>query len=295
MKSDVIRKRSRHDARRMGSGETPSASPGASRRASPTGNGAQAQQDLPSPTLAPDSSTAPVVYSYEDDYSHSYSLSSPQQSELMGALGPDPQTNGVYSAQGSYDNTFVYNTFPGPYHPDVLGILQKHSYGTAEVMPYVGSGGGGESSVEQGSVGTVATNGTASVTNGGATEEGNAAKRRRMSVDSATEPPSSATSYGSYGESNPTVSHQRSHSQSHAQRASSSMDYAFFRFLPTLRGSTGTQSAFWHPPLLPQEKSPHAFTSVHPPMLPTTTTTTTAMDEFPPMDFLHPPMLPNPQ
>ena len=100
MKSDVIRKRSRHDARRMGSGETPSASPGASRRASPTGNGAQAQQDLPSPTLAPDSSTAPVVYSYEDDYSHSYSLSSPQQSELMGALGPDPQTNGVYSAQG---------------------------------------------------------------------------------------------------------------------------------------------------------------------------------------------------
>ena len=58
MKSDVIRKRSRHDARRIGTGETPSASPGASRRASPAAN----QQA--SPTLAPDSSQ---LY-YQDDY-----------------------------------------------------------------------------------------------------------------------------------------------------------------------------------------------------------------------------------
>ena len=53
MKSDVIRKRARHDARRgsgNGSSETPpSASPGASRRASPNAES--------TPTLAPDSST----------------------------------------------------------------------------------------------------------------------------------------------------------------------------------------------------------------------------------------------
>ena len=41
MKSDVIRKRARHDARRGGGAvsETPSASPGASRRASPIDDG----------------------------------------------------------------------------------------------------------------------------------------------------------------------------------------------------------------------------------------------------------------
>ncbi|KAI0698280.1 hypothetical protein BC835DRAFT_1335490 [Cytidiella melzeri] len=95
MKSDVIRKRARHDARRAGgtSSETPSASPGASRRASPE-NG--------TPTLAPDSSTS------EDSYA-------PTQSELMSALG---------QVQQHSDNNYMhfnYNpTFPGPYHPDYL-------------------------------------------------------------------------------------------------------------------------------------------------------------------------------
>ncbi|EEB97887.1 hypothetical protein MPER_02700, partial [Moniliophthora perniciosa FA553] len=60
MKSDVIRKRSRHDARRTANGgimaETPSASPGVSRRASPSRES--------SPTLAPDSSTSTNQYDY---------------------------------------------------------------------------------------------------------------------------------------------------------------------------------------------------------------------------------------
>ena len=54
MKSDVIRKRSRHDTRRI-SGDAPSASPGASRRASPAVTPQATRQQ--SPTLAPDSST----------------------------------------------------------------------------------------------------------------------------------------------------------------------------------------------------------------------------------------------
>ena len=57
MKSDVIRKRSRHDARRSEQAmeDTPSASSGVSGRASPALDA--------SPTLAPDS-TAQMTYEY---------------------------------------------------------------------------------------------------------------------------------------------------------------------------------------------------------------------------------------
>ena len=61
MKPDVIRKRSRHDARRSGQAmeDTPSASPGVSRRASPALNA--------SPTHAPDSTTQ-MIYEYSGEY-----------------------------------------------------------------------------------------------------------------------------------------------------------------------------------------------------------------------------------
>ena len=109
MKSDVIRKRARHDARRVGNGpsETPSASPGASRRASPVAEA--------TPTLAPDSSTTSTsIYNGENlEYRPS------MQSELMGALGDG---NGSF---GSSNNYFSYSSFPGPYNPDYLAQSQN--------------------------------------------------------------------------------------------------------------------------------------------------------------------------
>ena len=109
MKSDVIRKRARHDARRVGNGpsETPSASPGASRRASPVAEA--------TPTLAPDSSTTSTsIYNGENlEYRPS------MQSELMGALGDG---NGSF---GSSNNYFSYSSFPRPYNPDYLAQSQN--------------------------------------------------------------------------------------------------------------------------------------------------------------------------
>jgi len=75
MKSDVIRRRSRYDGRRIDNrvSETPSASPGVSRRASPI------RED--SPTLAPDSTTQ-STHDYEDNNYRS------SQSKLIGAHLP---------------------------------------------------------------------------------------------------------------------------------------------------------------------------------------------------------------
>jgi hypothetical protein len=78
MKSDIIRKRSRHDACRAGNGpeDTPSASPGVSRRTSPVPDAL--------PTLALDSKMQMSYnYSEETDYRGNTSTSS----ELMGTLG----------------------------------------------------------------------------------------------------------------------------------------------------------------------------------------------------------------
>ena len=121
-------------------------------------------------------------------------------------------------------------------------------------------------------------------------------KRRRMSTDSTSEPPSSATSYSSYNDGYSSASSATSHSQR------SSMEFPFSNYLgtsgangngtvsspfntggPVLRGSGNT---FWHPPMMPQgqsdmDSSPNVF---HPPMLPPT-------HEDSPMDYLHPPML----
>ncbi|KAH7923014.1 hypothetical protein BV22DRAFT_1036849 [Leucogyrophana mollusca] len=241
MKSDVIRKRSRHDARRAGpdASETPSASPGASRRPSPTLE--------PSPTLAPDSTTQPSYDYTEESEMHS------TPSELMGALGQDTSQNGVggagggvYSAQGTFAAAF--NPFPGPYHPDYLS--QNYAPPPADALPF--------SSVD-------------ALETEGAQERERTNKRRRMSTDSASEPPSSAVSYSSYNDSYSGHSSATSHSRR------SSMDFPFFSSYSIFRGSG---NAFWHPPMLPTDRSPQF---IHPPMLPT---------EESPMDFLHPPMLP---
>ncbi|KAJ7918311.1 hypothetical protein B0H13DRAFT_2231279 [Mycena leptocephala] len=248
MKSDVIRKRSRHDARRGGASasvsETPTASPGVSRRASPAPGGpassASNSAGRASPTLAPDGTTT-----------HSYDSAS----ELSSALGPKP----------SYSHPYAYHD----QYPDAL--------------PFA--------SVDVGSeLDTTAAQ--------------RANKRRRMSVDSASEPPSSAVSYGSYADGYTSASSQFS------------MEFPFSRFPNVsyndggahgngnngnghkngngngngngggLRG-VGGGNAFWHPPMMMQGEGPNVNNSpggfLHPPMLPTS--------EEPPMDYLHPPMV----
>ncbi|KAJ6578626.1 hypothetical protein DFH09DRAFT_913613, partial [Mycena vulgaris] len=223
MKSDVIRKRSRHDARRGGASasvsETPTASPGVSRRASPAPAGhsshSSASAGRASPTLAPDSTTT-----------HSYDTSS----ELASALGTGSPPYGR----------------PYPYHEQY-----------PDALPF------------------------ASVDVGSELEQARALKRRRMSVDSASEPPSSAASYASYADGYTSGGSQFS------------MEFPFSRFPANgngggaaLRGVAGG-NAFWHPPMLLHDGgsnpngSPGGF--LHPPMLPTA--------EDAPMDYLHPPMV----
>ena len=227
MKSDVIRKRSRHDARRAGNGpeDTPSASPGVSRRTSPVPDA--------SPTLAPDSTTQ-MSYDYSDDTEYRGTTST--SSELMGALGTttDPSQPPLF-------NPFQL-AYPGPYHPDYL--MQLYSM-PSDALPF--------SSVESSEIDVgVSPRST---------------KRRRMSTDSASEPPSSAVSFGSYsGDSFSSTSSSGSHSKR------SSMEFPFSTYNsngtinqgPALRGSGNT---FWHPPMMPQSNSENEPALFHPPML----------------------------
>lgn len=295
MKSDIIRKRSRHDARRVGSGDTPSASPGASRRASPVDgvnghqqgghqHGDQNRSSTDSPTLE---GNGGLSFGFGDDYD--FANPTPQ-SELMGALGTDPQDSGVYSAGGAFDSNIVYSTtFPGPYHPD---YLQK-TFGLYNAEDNGNSGN---------------NNGVTHDANANdGHDEDRANKRRRMSVDSASEPPSSSTSssyYATEGSSATTTS-----ARSSIDFASTYGSYPSYNTSGTIRtnnGANNTNTAstnshtnnFWHPPLLPQDetmmKSPHAFGTLHPPLLPGgagNTNGTGAGGDFP-MDFLHPPLLP---
>ncbi|KIY53563.1 hypothetical protein FISHEDRAFT_63320 [Fistulina hepatica ATCC 64428] len=227
MKSDVIRKRSRHEIRRSVGhfAETPSASPGLSRRASLSRE--------TSPTLAPDSST-----SNNGNSNFDYGTSSEEQteypnsssSELMGALGGQNGANSGSNGSNNHNGGFYGNTtyFPGPYHPDVIGHLTP-----ADALPFAES-----SDFDMGM-------------------SPRTSKRRRMSVDSESEPPSSAT-FSSYNDGYASSSSR------------SSMDFPLGRF-PSygyngaasngaangngsngmLRGNAGT-SAFWHPPMMPQ-------------------------------------------
>jgi len=229
MKSDVIRKRSRHDARRPGTNgahdsETPSASRGASPGASP---------DMErSPTLAPDSTTQ-MTYEFSED--------SASQSELMGALGS--------SGQGNYPG--IFNPFPGPYHPDYLS--QQSATILADALPFA-------------SVDNIQTETETK-------EESRTNKRRKMSMDSASEPPSSAVSYSSFNEG------YSSQSSATSQSQRSSMDFPFNQY-PSYNILRGSGNTFWHPPMVAAHDSPQL---IHPPMLPS---------EDSHMDYIHPPMLP---
>ena len=297
MKSDVIRKRSRHDARRAsitGPEDTPSTSSGpTSRQSSPAREA--------SPTLAPDSTTQ-LSYDFEDPDAFR-TVSAPSSSELMGALGAltgagpvnhvgDTTHRGLYQTPSSpyhplssaLTSSSGISLFPGPYHPD---YLLQFSNVAGDALPF--------SSVDSAEI--------------DATMSPRSNKRRRMSVDSAEEPPQSAVSFGSF--SGPTgdnaysstvpstshghslshtvtrghshsfsLSHNHSHSLSsqvhshslshgHGHAKRSSMEFPFTNYNangtinsgPVLRGSGNT---FWHPPMLPQTGSDNEGQLFHP-------------------------------
>ncbi|KAJ8516200.1 hypothetical protein ONZ45_g6468 [Pleurotus djamor] len=211
MKSDVIRKRSRHDARRAANGvsETPSASPG------------------------------PLNVEWAED-----SELRAVQSDLMNTFAQGNNQNLGFMA---HQYTSI---FPGPYHPDSMPQFNMH-----DPLPFASS----DASDHEVQAMSPRLN-----------------KRRRMSSDSASEPPSSAVSYSSFNDG------YTSASSATSQR--SSMDFPF-SFSPANFGNGGLRgsgNAFWHPPMLPQgDNSPHG---IHPPMLPPSEEAST--------DYLHPPMLP---
>ena len=280
MKSDVIRKRSRHDARRSigGTEDTASTSPGInSRRGSPARDA--------SPTLAPDSTTQ-ITYDFGSDEP---TFTNSTSSELMGALGTtnpiDPQVN-----------LFGFNYYPGPYHPDYLAqILSIPSEGY---------------SVE---------NNTGSMSAAPADDPSmspRSPKRRRMSTDS--EPASSTNSFASFdafsSASSSSGSHQKRASMDSfpfsVYNANGSLNQG-----PVLRGSGNT---FWHPPMMPQSSNDGEGNIFQPTMrhghtsnLSTSSTVSSASStsstnssrdgstgppssvtsEDSPMDYLHPPMV----
>ena len=166
IKSDVIRKRSRHDARRSsqsGLDDLPP-SPGFSHRTSPP-------RDT-SPTLAPDSTTQ-MSYNF-DDTTEFRSTSS----ELVGALGNPTSNgnsgNGNNTSNDSMDFT-VLSLSRTPCHPDYL--IQLYSL-QSDPLPF---------------------SGTKSTTESDPSMSPPSNKRRMMSTDSANEPLSSATSFSSFG------------------------------------------------------------------------------------------------
>ncbi|KAG6827220.1 hypothetical protein H0H92_012741 [Tricholoma furcatifolium] len=258
MKSDVIRKRSRHDARRGGGGnsvsDTPSASPGVSRRASPAREA--------SPTLAPDSTTQMTYdYSEEIDYRSTHS-------ELLGALGGDTSQNQM----------FQYTMYPGPYHPDYLTQVYAmpsdplpfaHSDTASVTSSSEGTGNGNGNTYSGGSA-----SGTASGSGSGNDDPAmspRSNKRRRMSTDSASEPPSSA-SYSSFNEGYSSASSTTSLSQ-HSSMEFPFSSSSFFANGPALRGSGNT---FWHPPMMPQGSSSTTTATTTKSSTTTTTAATTA-------------------
>lgn len=330
MKSDVIRKRSRHDARRgsnagatgtSGSGngnnnngagieDKSSASPGVSRRASPA-------REPSSPTLAPDSTTT-LSYDYNPDHLGGDAFGT--QSELVGALGGMGGVIGIgggsspdhHSGGGSlFQNTFQFQ-FPGPYHPDyLLQMYSAHAQTVSSMSTGSGSGNDGLTGFGSPSVGVVDISSPSSSSSPGSCSSGSngssglemdlshmsprSPKRRRMSTDSASEPPSSAVSFSSFSDGYSPTSSTTSLS------SRSPMEYPFASYSsamggggvgsggasrnggaagvggggnggPALRGSGNT---FWHPPMMPQNDDPH-----------------TSSSSSPHLGFLHQPMLP---
>ncbi|KIO03738.1 hypothetical protein M404DRAFT_616812 [Pisolithus tinctorius Marx 270] len=163
---------------------------------------------------------------------HGVGAAGTSRSELMGALGSDNVVSGYGSVSNlnmpmnmssmglgggagngitlggihiggvlghAYAGIFGHHAYPGPYHPDYL----SSQFHLDAALPFSGVDGmDGEESPGAAATGGGAGGGKEGEGNGEAdADEHRSSKRRRMSTDSASEPPSSAVSYSSYAES----------------------------------------------------------------------------------------------
>lgn len=263
MKSDVVRKRSRHEIRRHGLGgscsEIPSASPGASRRASP------ARAASPQPPAEEEQRQEETTPQFTYDYT----------SSNVGQQDNSPPTDMLSSVSSHDQNDNVgdpklapISAFPGPYHPD---YLYQYTSGSGIRPIQTSFGESSEYDVE---------------------DRGN--KRRRLSSSSyessstPTDPPPSATSVPS---SNRNKSPSSSPSFSSYGLPYSVYPYQSFEASSSWMsgGGSSSSSAKIHPPMVLPDDAPMEY--LQPPMAMSTETTSSSSSQ-PPSSFLHPPMLP---
>ncbi|KZV75850.1 hypothetical protein PENSPDRAFT_623952 [Peniophora sp. CONT] len=229
MKSDVIRKRSRHDARRgSGPGETPSASPGASRRASPNNDGLTR-----SPTLAPDSSTAPA---WGDHYGAGLISTFSTTSGMSSASGTEPPSSAISSA--SYATT-------------AASSLASEGY---EAPKGFGSPGSG---YDRGNNG-YDTNPQSYDSQSNAGSNANNAYSQQQDNNNANNVNGNSNNNGGYTQDG------NGNVYGPADYSGPRLEFPFSSF-PAYGMLRAPGAGVWHPPLLPPTQSP---TFVHPPMIP---------------------------
>ncbi|KZT36132.1 hypothetical protein SISSUDRAFT_1063924 [Sistotremastrum suecicum HHB10207 ss-3] len=299
MKSDVIRKRSRQDARRPnGMAETPSASPGASRRTSPA-RGMSPSLQGPGPDMF-DPAQAPFTFPADEFEFPTQTSPQGEHAELMGMQygypSPSSHMNGY-----SYGNQYSFgSSFPGPLHPDYL----------AEYMPSGSVGANDAAAAAASATATHDQTGEAAgeISEGDAGEEdgdytsGRGAKRRRLSAESyessisATEPPSSAASsmfpldnsssasFSSLGMSTYSNYKFPGHASGTGSGSGSGRDSAESNDNGSKAkiGGIDFPMDFLHPPMLLPAERAIMSSLLHPPLLNDT-----------PSPTLHPPMLPS--
>ncbi|VDC07670.1 unnamed protein product [Peniophora sp. CBMAI 1063] len=264
MKSDVIRKRSRHDARRgSGPGETPSASPGASRRASPNNDGLTR-----SPTLAPDSSTAPwadqyggLMYGYPAaEFGLSLSGTGPTQTDdeieeeeraakrrrLSTASSTYSTASGISSASGTEPPSSAISS--ASYATTAASSLASESYEAPKAFGSPGSnyGHGPGNGYDNGQ--------SYGQPQGDANNSGYAQQQQPQQQQDAN----AVTNASGYAQdSNGNV-------YGPADFPGPRLEFPFSSF-PAYGMLRAPGAGAWHPPLLPPTQSP---TFVHPPMIP---------------------------
>jgi hypothetical protein len=267
MKSDVIRKRSRHEIRRPGlhgtCSETPSASPGASRRASPA-RGSSPQLSAEEEQRQDEQKTPQFSYDYTSNVGDGDSADKKSPpNDMLGSVssthdqGDTPRESNITS----------YSGFPGPYHPDYL-----YQYGPGADLHRIQTSFNGKPSEYE------------------VEDRGN--KRRRLSsasYDSSstpTDPPPSATSLPSGNPNNKSPTSSPSFS-------SYGLPYSVYNMYQGYDPSSswmqrrGSSSKI-HPPMVLPEDAPMEF--LHPPMALSAEASTSSSSQ--PSSYLHPPMLP---
>lgn len=289
MKSDVIRKRSRHEIRRAGlagsCSETPSASPGASRRASPAR----------APTPQPPAEEEPRQEEQQKTPQFSYDYTSSNVGQASKNSPPNDMLSSV-STRDQNDssgetNVATFSRFPGPYHPDYL-----YQYTSGSDLHPIQTSFNGESS-EYG-------------------VEDRGSKRRRLSSSSyessttATEPPPSASSLrsgsGSGSHTNTTSNNNTNNATDNDNKikdksptssppfSSYGLPYSVYTYQGfdassswMTGGDSSSSTQKIHPPMVLPDDAPMEY--LHPPM---SLSNESSSSSSQPSSFLHPPMLP---